>query len=145
MTRQHERTLSRKCAVQVLYTGVIRNIPATELLLRGDIQCLDNPMDEYSVRLVKGVEEHQAEIDEQLQNVSENWSVDRMPIMDRTILRLALFEILYVEDVPTSVSINEAVELAKIFGGEDESPRFVNGMLGQIARQIDSDVCEAQI
>ena len=60
-----------------------------------------------------------------------------MPIVDRSILRLATYEMMYVEDVPTSVSINEAVELAKDFGGEDESPRFVNGVLGRIAKRLD--------
>ena len=60
-----------------------------------------------------------------------------MPIVDRSILRLAAYEIMFVEDVPTSVAINEAVELAKDFGGEDDSPRFVNGVLGRIAKDID--------
>ena len=59
--------------------------------------------------------------------------------MDRSILRIATYEILFVEDVPTSVAINEAVELAKDFGGEDESPRFVNGVLGRIAKDVDAE------
>ena len=139
MARQHERTLSRKGALQVLNTGVIRNSPASQQLEDGDIQCLDDPLSDYSVMLVRGVEEHIPEIDERLASISENWSVERMPIMDRNILRLAMFEMLYVDDVPTSVSINEAVELAKEFGGEDDSPRFVNGMLGRIARQMEAE------
>lgn len=60
-----------------------------------------------------------------------------MPIVDRSILRLAAYEMMYVDDVPVSVSINEAVELAKDFGGEDESPRFVNGVLGRIAKRLE--------
>lgn len=142
MARQHERTLSRKGALQVLYTGVIRNKPASRLLADGDILCLDSPLSDYSVKLVHGVEDHMGEIDERLASISENWSIDRMPIMDRNILRLAMYEMLYVEDVPTSVSINEAVELAKEFGGEDDSPRFVNGMLGRIARQMEAQESE---
>ena len=63
-----------------------------------------------------------------------------MPIVDRSILRIATYEILFVEDVPTSVAINEAVELAKDFGGEDESPRFVNGVLGRIAKDVDAEL-----
>ena len=70
---------------------------------------------------------------------SENWALARMPIVDRSILRLATYEMMYVDDVPTSVTINEAVELAKDFGGEDESPRFVNGVLGRIARSMEGD------
>ena len=62
-----------------------------------------------------------------------------MPIVDRCILRLATYEMLFVDEVPVSVAINEAVELAKDFGGEDESPRFVNGVLGRIARQLEED------
>lgn len=143
MARQHERTLSRKGAVQVLYAAAIRNKDAARLLADGDILCLDEPLSEYAVKLVEGVEEHMPEIDEQLASISENWSLDRMPIMDRTILRLAMYEMLHVDDVPTSVSINEAVELAKEFGGEDDSPRFVNGMLGRIARQMDAETVEA--
>lgn len=138
MARQHERTLSRKSAVQVLYTGEIRDEKATKLLAEGDILCLDADLSDYAMKLIEGVEEHKAEIDERLGSISENWAVDRMPIMDRTILRLALFEMLHVDDVPTSVSINEAVELAKEFGGEDDSPRFVNGMLGRVARQMEA-------
>lgn len=140
MARQHERTASRKGAVQVLYTGIIRNKPASELLAEGEILCLDDPLSEYAVMLIEGVEAHKDEIDEHLESISENWSVGRMPIMDRAILRLAMFEMLYVDDVPTSVSINEAVELAKEFGGEDDSPRFVNGMLGRVARQMEAGV-----
>lgn len=68
---------------------------------------------------------------------SENWSLARMPIVDRSILRLATFEMMYIDDVPTSVTINEAVELAKDFGGEDESHRFVNGILGRIAKMLE--------
>lgn len=138
MARQHERTLSRKGALQVLYTGVIRNDQASRLLEDGSILCLEEPLDDYAVMLVTGVEKHIPEIDERLASISENWSVERMPIMDRNILRLAMFEMLYVDDVPTSVSINEAVELAKEFGGDDDSPRFVNGMLGRIARQMEA-------
>ena len=82
------------------------------------------------------MQEHQAAIDERLEGASENWALSRMPIVDRSILRLAVYEMFQREDVPVSVSINEAVELAKAFGGEDDSPRFVNGVLGRIARSM---------
>ena len=72
------------------------------------------------------------ELDITIGEVSENWSVSRMPLVDRNILRIATYEIEYSDDVPASVSINEAVELAKVYGGEDSS-KFVNGVLGRIA------------
>lgn len=142
MARQHERTLARKCAIQVLYTGVIRGKDASKLLEDGEILCMDDELSDYALSLVRGVEAHMREIDEQLESISENWTVERMPILDRTILRVAMYEMLHVEDVPISVSINEAVELAKEFGGEDESPRFVNGMLGRVAKQLEGETSE---
>lgn len=93
----------------------------------------------YALMLVRGVEAHRCAIDDHLSATSENWSLMRMPILDRSILRLATFEMMYVDDVPTSVTINEAVELAKDFGGEDESPRFVNGVLGRIAKRLEEE------
>ena len=86
---------------------------------------------------MRGVEQNRIVIDGSLKAAAENWSLGRMPIVDRSILRLAAYEIMFVEDVPTSVAINEAVELAKDFGGEDDSPRFVNGVLGRIAKDVD--------
>lgn len=99
--------------------------------------CLESTVSDYAYNLVKGVDEHKAELDERLASISQNWSIDRMPLMDLAILRIALYEMLYVDVVPISVSINEAVEMAKAFGGEDDSPKFINGMLGNIARQIE--------
>ena len=99
----------------------------------------DGPLPEYALALVRGVEAHRCAIDGHLSATSENWSLVRMPIVDRSILRLATYEMMYVDDVPTSVTINEAVELAKDFGGEDESPRFVNGVLGRIAKILDEE------
>ena len=100
---------------------------------------------EYALGLVRGVEAHRCAIDAHLVATSENWSLNRMPIVDRSILRLATYEMMYVDDVPTSVTINEAVELAKDFGGEDESPRFVNGVLGRIAKRLDGDDGETAV
>lgn len=137
---QHERTAARKCAVQILYAGTIRGASAIELLKSGDMGCLDAEVSDYAYKLVEGVENHKAEIDDRLSSISRNWSIDRMPIMDLAILRTALFEMLYVDVVPVSVSINEAVELSKSFGGDDDSPKFINGMLGNVARQLEGQV-----
>ncbi|MCI8469390.1 MAG: transcription antitermination factor NusB [Eggerthellaceae bacterium] len=138
MSKRHERISGRRSAVQVLYTSEIQGRPASELLDEGCCLSEDGPLPEYAVTLARGVEERCADIDACLEATSENWAVARMPIVDRSILRLAAYEMIYVADVPVSVAINEAVELAKEFGGEDESPRFVNGVLGRIAKSLEA-------
>ncbi|WP_165044506.1 transcription antitermination factor NusB [Adlercreutzia sp. ZJ138] len=96
------------------------------------------PLPDYALMLVEGVDENLAAIDERLGAVSSNWSVERMPVADRCILRLAAYEMFCVDETPISVSINEAVDLAKFFGGQNESSQFVNGVLGNIARGIEA-------
>lgn len=86
----------------------------------------------YGRSLVEGVQEHHAAIDEMLTRYADRWAIDRMPVIDRTLLRIALFELLWGDDIPVPVAINEAVELAKELSTED-SGRFVNGLLGRIA------------
>ncbi len=88
---------------------------------RGDLE-------EYAIRLARGVEEEQDRLDAVLSEVSVGWPVHRMSTVDRSILRLALYEMLYVDDVPPDVAVNEAIELAKGFSG-DEAPAFVGGVL----------------
>jgi N utilization substance protein B len=90
------------------------------------------PVNDYTVSLVEGVTEHRVRIDELLSEHSEDWTVQRMPPVDRAVLRLGLYELLWVSDVPDAVAIDEAVELAKSLS-TDDSPRFVNGVLGKIA------------
>lgn len=139
MSKMHEHTVARRCALSVLYAGEIRGIAPLELLGGEGVSCLEDEFSAYAEALVCGVHDHKAELDRRIAGISENWSVWRMPVLDKTILRLAIYEMLYVDDVPVSVSINEAVELAKQFGGDDDSPRFVNGMLGNIARQLEKE------
>lgn len=138
MARKHERTSARRSAVQVLYSAAIRGMSARELLASNLMDCLDAPLSDYALKLIEGVEDHGDEIDQIISGAAKNWTLERMPIMDVAITRIALFEMLHVDDVPVSVSINEAVELAKRFGGEDDSPKFVNGMLGSVARQMEA-------
>mgnify|MGYP002531311394 CR=1 FL=1 len=132
--KRHERTRARRSALALLYTSEITDEGATKI-------AEDGPLPDYATALVRGVEAHRVAIDKHLAATSENWALARMPIVDRSILRLATYEMMYVDDVPTSVTINEAVELAKDFGGEDESPRFVNGVLrldrSQVTTQIE--------
>ena len=142
-SKKHVRTRDRSNAVQVLYTSELQSKPASQLIDEGQCLLEDGTLTDYALQLIRGVEEHGDAIDERLEAASENWTLARMPIVDRSILRLAAFEMLHVDDVPVSVSINEAVELAKDFGGEEDSPRFVNGVLGRIARQLEADAADA--
>lgn len=137
--KRHERTRARREALQVLYSSEITD-ESPAAIAEGSNRLGDGgPLPEYALMLVRGVEAHRCAIDKHLAATSENWSLMRMPIVDRSILRLAVYEMAYVDDVPTSVAINEAVELAKDFGGEDESPRFVNGVLGRIAKRLEEE------
>ena len=131
-----ERRRAREDALSLLYSSDIMEADAVALIDAGDYP-EDIELGEYAESLVRGVMEHKAEIDERLASTSENWSVDRMPVVDRALLRLAVYEMVFVDEVPVSVAINEAVELAKAYGGEDESSRFVNGVLGRIARTLE--------
>ncbi len=89
----------------------------------------------YSLLLVNGVMEHLAEIDSKMGEFATDWSVERMPATDRNILRVAVFEMLHEQPaLPAGVAINEAVEIAKSYG-TDESPRFINGVLGKLAKK----------
>lgn len=139
MSRQHERTAARRMAAQILYTGQVRGDSALRLLDTGDISCLDGTVSDYTYSLVKGIEENLSQLDAELSESSKNWTIERMPIMDLAILRIALYEMMFVDVVPISVSINEAVEMAKEFGGDDDSPKFINGMLGNIARKMEGE------
>jgi N utilization substance protein B len=89
------------------------------------------PINDYTVRLLEGVVANRARIDELITEHAEGWSLARMPVVDRAVLRLGLYELLFCDDVPDVVAIDEAVELAKNLS-TDDSPRFVNGVLGRI-------------
>lgn len=93
---------------------------------------------EYAATLVRGVEEHREEIDAQIRRQAVNWRLERMPVIDRNLLRLAVFEMLWVEDVPQVVILDEAIELAKQFGSE-KSSRFVNGLLDGVMKRAAGD------
>jgi N utilization substance protein B len=89
----------------------------------------------YSDEVVKGIQEHTEEIDQLIEELAIGWSIGRMPKVDLSILRVAIYEMIYRKDIPESVSINEAVELAKRFGG-DSSPAYINGMLGTLSKRL---------
>jgi N utilization substance protein B len=137
MPKKHERTLARESALALLYSSDITEEEVGSIVEAGSYPASELNLSDYAERLVLGVQQHLADIDAQLESVSENWALGRMPVVDRAILRVAVYEMMYVDDVPVSVAINEAVDLAKQFGGEDESSRFVNGILGRIARNLE--------
>lgn len=132
--KRHERTAARESALALLYSSDITEHSVADIVDAGQYPADDIELAPYAEALVRGVAAHIDDIDDFLESSSENWALDRMPVVDRAILRLAVYEMRYVDEVPVSVTINEAVELAKAYGGEDDSSRFVNGVLGRIAR-----------
>jgi N utilization substance protein B len=130
-----ERRRARHQALHILYQREITEQPLSRILSEGTFSVEDGEPTDYCRDVVLGVEAHQGRIDRLIEETSSNWTLSRMPLVDRNILRLAVFEMLYRdEDVPDSVAINEAVEMAKVYGGEDSS-KFVNGVLGRLADQ----------
>jgi transcription antitermination protein NusB len=124
------RSKARKRALDVLFEAEQRSAPVLEILA-GRVAASDPPVSEYSVELVEGVVANQARIDELLGTYARDWSLDRMPAVDRALLRLVTYELLWRDDVPDAVVIDEAVTLARSLS-TDESPAFVNGLLGKL-------------
>jgi transcription antitermination protein NusB len=125
------RSKARKRALDILFESELRSMPAGGSLadrLSDPAQQL-NP---YTITLVEGVGEHHERLDELVSEYSLGWALERMPVVDRNLLRIGLFELLYCDEVPDAVAIAEAVKLARELS-TDESPAFVNGILGRIA------------
>jgi N utilization substance protein B len=129
------RNKARKRAFQILFEAEQRGAaPKTVMadwirLARTDDR--QPPVTEYTMQLVEGYAAHAARIDELLAGHSVGWTLDRMPAVDRNVLRLGTYELIWEDDVPDAVVVDEAVELAKEFS-TDESPSFVNGLLGRL-------------
>ena len=128
------RRAARERALGLAYECEQRNVRGPELL-----DALPVPPDEYARMLVIGVDEHHEEIDAVIRKYSEHWSLERMPVVDRALLRLGTYELGWLPDVPTAVAITEAVELAKQYSTKD-SGRFVNGLLSRIAAEVRPEV-----
>lgn len=143
------RRSARRVALDVLYEAEIRDLlPAEAWKLREDAGWAMSSGDDgeegfadgvpepdaldYARAIVEGVQDHVADIDVLISRYADRWAIERMPVVDRTIVRMALYELLWRDDIPVAVGINEAVELAKSFS-TDDSGRFVNGLLGRIA------------
>jgi len=126
------RTKARKHALDILHAADALSRPALEVLADEQIP------NEFTRELVEGVEAHRGELDDLIRSYADRWALERMPIVDRNLLRLGIFELLYRPEIPAGAAINEAVELAKLLSTED-SGRFVNGLLGRVAREHSRD------
>ena len=129
------RHQARKRAVDLLFEAEARGITSAEVVDLRTALAGANPdvsaLYPYTAAAARGVSEHAAHIDELLSSHLQGWTLDRLPAVDRAILRVAVWELLYAEDVPEPVAVDEAVQLAKELS-TDESPAVVNGVLGQV-------------
>jgi N utilization substance protein B len=131
------RSKARKRALDILYEAEIRNVPVLDLL--GERSAAERspdgtgppPVTGYAAELIRGVQAHGDRIDELLAEHSQGWTLDRMPAVDRNILRIGTYELLWAPGVPDGVAISEAVLLARDLS-TDDSPAFVNGLLGRL-------------
>ncbi len=127
------RSKARKRAVDILYEADLRGTDAL-VTLAERVGLATPPVNGYTVELVEGVVANRVRIDEILAGYAEGWTIERMPGVDRAVLRLGIYELLWRSDVPVAVAIDEAVELVKSLSTE-ESPRFVNGVLARVLRE----------
>jgi transcription antitermination protein NusB len=126
------RSKSRKRALDLLFAADLRRESAVATLERA-IEEGAGPTNPYTETLVRGVVEHLTRIDEVLGTYAQGWTLARMPAVDRNVLRIGVYELLYVDDVPDAVAVTEAMGLVRELS-TDESPAFVNGVLGAILR-----------
>ncbi|WP_425953576.1 transcription antitermination factor NusB [Xylanimonas sp. McL0601] len=126
------RTKARKRAADILFEAEQRRVDAVTLLReRVEKPITEAPVPQYAADVVEGVAAHRDRIDELLETYSNGWTLERMPAVDRTLLRIGAWEVLFNDDVPDAVAIDEAVDLAAELS-TDDSPSFVNGLLGRI-------------
>jgi transcription antitermination protein NusB len=140
-----KRREGREAAVQYLYQLDIHGDPAVDL--RADFWKLREGSDKvraFADALVQGVLSHRLELDERIRKYAQNFALERLTVVDRNILRLAIFEMFYNLEVPPVVAINEAIELAKRLGGQD-SGKFVNGVLDKVKMELTRPLREAVV
>jgi N utilization substance protein B len=126
------RSKARKRALDILYAAEMRGQDPVATMDEA-IAAGEGPTNAWTEAIVRGVSAHRERIDELLTTYSEAWTLDRMPAVDRTALRIGVFELLYADDVPPAVAVTEAVTLVRNLS-TDDSPGFVNGVLGSILR-----------
>lgn len=128
-----ERTVARERALHLLYEAEVKAVDGREIVLAQPLE-----VDALARGIVDGVATHRDDLDGRISAHLVGWTLQRMPLIDKIVLRMATFELLERPETPTAVILNEAVELAKRFS-TDESPRFVNGVLASLAREIRRD------
>lgn len=131
------RSKARKAALDLLYEGDIRKASASALMLQR-ITDVEYVIRGFTKELIDGVETNRRKIDELITTYSQGWDMDRMPVIDRNILRLGIYELLWSKEVPEAVAISEALELAQTLSTE-ESSKYINGVLSKIL-EIKSDL-----
>jgi transcription antitermination protein NusB len=124
------RSKARKRALDILYEAEIRGVPVLDLLAERSAAGTP-PVAPYAAELVRGVHQHSGRIDELLAEHSQGWTLDRMPAVDRNVLRIGAYELLWRPDIPDGVAISEAVTLARDLS-TDASPAFINGLLARL-------------
>ncbi len=132
------RTRARSQAIQVLFQAEVQNVDVFDLLDGSEYVLDDGPIDAYAAQIARGVAVNRIAIDRLVGSVSHNWNLSRMPLVDRCIMGIAIYEIFCEEKVPASVAISEAVELSKVYGTDDSSS-FVNGILGRVSKLVDAN------
>jgi len=132
-----KRRKAREFALQILFQLDIRKDKPTATILKRfwAEHDVDEEVQAFTEEIIKGTYKHLPAINDKIHVCAKNWSIDRMAAVDRNVLRMAVYEILYRIDIPTSVTINEAIEIAKKFG-TDDSGSFVNGILDSVARMV---------
>ena len=130
-----KRTLARELVLKVLYQADIRNESlcaiANEFFLSDQVETKEAEVIDFARDIIAGVEKKYKEINELIVRYAANWHMDRMAVIDRNVLRIGVYELCYMPDVPSKVTINEAIELAKKYG-DIESGKFINGILDKI-------------
>ena len=133
------RTKARKRALDILFAADVRQVPVADILVDEAARAASEPDRQaswlYAREIVDGFIDHQIEIDETIASYARGWSLDRMPAVDRAILRVAIWELQYSTEVPSGVVVSEAVSLATELGSDD-SARFINGLLGAVLGTI---------
>ena len=128
------RRKSREAAVILLYQSDLLGKDSEEVL-KNEID-FGKKIDKFALELVIGVNKNRKAIDKEIVGVVENWAIERIAIIDRNILRVAIYEMLFEKDIPLKVSVDEAIEIAKSLGQKDDTPKFINGILGKIFTNI---------
>ena len=128
------RRKSREAAVVLLYQSDLLGKDSEEIL-KNEID-FGKKIDEFALELVIGVNKNRKAIDKEIVGVVQNWTIERIAVIDRNILRVAIYEMLFEKDIPLKVSVDEAIEIAKTLGQKEDTPKFINGILGKILENI---------